>query len=604
MRLLNTSTLQVEEFLQSEVPDYVILSHTWGSEEVTLQDILSNVAPSKKGFAKLIGCCKRAKDDGFTYCWIDTCCIDKTSSAELSEAINSMYQWYKGACICYAYLEDVQGNPQLDDYKAFSKCRWFTRGWTLQELIAPGIVEFYNVSWVDIGTRSSLQKRLTAITGINEKILTGGNPLNCPVAVRMSWAARRETSRVEDQAYCLLGIFGVNMALLYGEGHRAFIRLQEEILRIDEDYTLFAWDINSSTGSLLASSPSQFRTFMPRSDLLFDELEDSTQVHDRDNLSRTPFSLLPPPHDSRPPQVTSRGIHITLPILHYQENTWHGFLAVIRIVPNQTYLLCVELSQIGNGENRYEKTYRHQGSLVLRPGSTVDEFRYTSIYVNPSVAHFDEAFPADRENWHPSIVRVELDPAVLSGIACIGSNMINLQSLYKQKPNSKPSNTKTTFRGISLTEFDIAPVRQQIFLDKLRTISKSLCKDRRDTKTAMTDLPHVYYGSASWGGAGSFRFHFSQTVFLDLDFPYGLEGEPCFTAELKFAGKRGSIPKTVQGLDISNASDRATLQVRDATTGGDKALHIKIAMRRVAALAIAPNSRHFVLILSEEHMMK
>jgi hypothetical protein len=220
------------------------------------------------------------------------------------------------------------------------------------------------------------------------------------------------------------------------------------------------------------------------------------------------------------------------------------------------------------------------------------------------VAHFDEAFPADRENWHPSIVRVELDPAILSEVACIGSNMINLQYLYKQKPNSKPSNTTTTFRGINLTEFDIAPVRQQIFLDKLRTISKSLCKDRRDTKTAMTDLPHVYYGSASWGGAGSFRFHFSQTVFLDLDFPYGLEGEPCFTAELKMAGKRGSIPKTVQGLDISNASDRATLQVRDATTGGDKALHIKIAMRRVAALAIAPNSRHFVLILSEEHMMK
>ncbi|CAN9229026.1 unnamed protein product [Alternaria alternata] len=139
--------LIVEEFLQSQVPDYVILSHTWGSEEITLQDILSNVAPSKKGFAKLIGCCKRAKDDGFTYCWIDTCCIDKTSSAELSEAINSMYQWYKGACICYAYLEDVQGNPQLDDYEAFSKSRWFTRGWTLQELIAPGIVEFYNVSW-------------------------------------------------------------------------------------------------------------------------------------------------------------------------------------------------------------------------------------------------------------------------------------------------------------------------------------------------------------------------------------------------------------------------------------------------------------------------
>jgi hypothetical protein len=604
MRLLNTSTLQVEEFLQSEVPDYVILSHTWGSEEVTLQDILSNVAPSKKGFAKLVGCCKRAKDDGFTYCWIDTCCIDKTSSAELSEAINSMYQWYKGACICYAYLEDVQGNPQLDDYEAFSKSRWFTRGWTLQELIAPGIVEFYNVSWVDIGTRSSLQKRLTGITGINGKILTGGNPLNCPVAVRMSWAARRETSRVEDQAYCLLGIFGVNMALLYGEGHRAFLRLQEEILRIDEDYTLFAWDVNSSTGSLLASSPWQFHTFMPRSDLLFDELKDPTQLHDRNNLSRTPFSLLPPPHDSRPPQVTSRGIHVTLPILHYQENTWHGFIAVMRIVPNQTYLLCVRLSQIGNGDNRYEKIYRHQGSLVLLPKNVLDEFRYSSIYVNPFVAHFDEAFPANRGNWDPPIVRVDLDPALLSEITCIGSNMINLRSVYEQEPESEQSNTTAAFQGISLTEFDVVPVRQQNLLDKLRTLSKVLCIDRGEARTTTTGPPHVYYGSASWSGACSFRFHFSQSVSLDLDFPYGLEDEPCFIAGLKMTGERGSIAYTLGGLDISNGSDRATLQVRDATTGGDRGLRIRIAMRRVAALPIAPNSRRFVLILTEEPMMK
>ena len=219
--------------------------------------------PSKKGFAKLTGCYEKAKNDGFRYCWIYTCCIDKTSSAELSEAINSMYQWYKDAHICYAYLEDLHGDPKLDNYEAFSKSRWFTRGWTLQELIAPQVVEFYDAFWVNIGTRSSLQERLTHITGINERILAGGDPLESSVAVRMSWAARRETSRLEDEAYCLLGIFGVNMPLLYGEGKRAFLRLQEEILHVDEDYTLFAWTQESQNKSLLASSLRDFQTFTP-----------------------------------------------------------------------------------------------------------------------------------------------------------------------------------------------------------------------------------------------------------------------------------------------------------------------------------------------------
>jgi hypothetical protein len=294
MRLLNTTTLEVEEFLQSQVPEYVILSHTWREEEVTLQDLLLGVAPSKKGFAKLTGCCEKAKNDGFRYCWIDTCCIDKTSSAELSEAINSMYQWYKDAHICYAYLEDLHRDPKLDNYEALSKSRWFTRGWTLQELIAPQVVEFYDAFWVDIGTRSSLQERLTHITGINERILAGGDPLKSSVAVRMSWAARRETSRLEDEAYCLLGIFGVNMPLLYGEGKRAFLRLQEEILHVDEDYTLFAWTQESQNKSLLASSLRDFQTFTPQLDPACNDPADITKIDLREDLSKNCFSLYPP----------------------------------------------------------------------------------------------------------------------------------------------------------------------------------------------------------------------------------------------------------------------------------------------------------------------
>ncbi|OAL54749.1 HET-domain-containing protein [Pyrenochaeta sp. DS3sAY3a] len=259
MRLINTTSLQVEEFLSNDAVDYVILSHTWEEEEVTLQDIQSGAAISKKGYAKITSCCQKAARDGFTYCWIDTCCIDKTSSAELSEAINSMYQWYQQARICYAYLADFHGTSrdvQLN-HPSFAEAKWFTRGWTLQELIAPSVVEFFNAEWEEIGTRLSLQTELSAITGINRPVLSGEDSSNYTVNVRMSWAAHRKTSRLEDGAYCLMGLFGVNMPLLYGEGLRAFRRLQEEIMRSAEDYTLLAW----STKGLPRTDPLALAAF-------------------------------------------------------------------------------------------------------------------------------------------------------------------------------------------------------------------------------------------------------------------------------------------------------------------------------------------------------
>ncbi|KAF2713962.1 HET-domain-containing protein [Pleomassaria siparia CBS 279.74] len=267
MRLLNTSTIQVEEFLSNEIPEYVILSHTWEEEEITLQDIQAG-ALNKKGYTKIKTCCSKAANDGFLYCWIDTCCIDKTSSSELSEAINSMYKWYQNSRICYAYLADFEESSAsvIENYRSFTESRWWTRGWTLQELLAPNVVEFYSVNWTEIGTKLSLHEQITEITGIDEGVLCGADPSRRNVAVRMSWAARRNTSRIEDQAYCLMGLFRVSMPLLYGEGNRAFIRLQEEIMRVREDYTLFAWsptivpgysDPHISKG-LLAYSPSDF----------------------------------------------------------------------------------------------------------------------------------------------------------------------------------------------------------------------------------------------------------------------------------------------------------------------------------------------------------
>jgi hypothetical protein len=212
MRLLDTTTITFKSFFNNaSIPPYAILSHTWGEEEVSFQDLLTPKAKDMIGYKKISDCCKQAVDDGFELAWVDTCCIDKTSSAELSEAINSMYQWYQDAQVCYVYLADVPSCDALSPNSKFGKSRWFTRGWTLQELLAPQSVVFYSSEWIELGTKSSLQSAITAITGVSKVVLLLNHPGEISVAQRMSWAANRETTRVEDIAYCLLGLFGVNM---------------------------------------------------------------------------------------------------------------------------------------------------------------------------------------------------------------------------------------------------------------------------------------------------------------------------------------------------------------------------------------------------------
>ena len=285
MRLLNSKTLEFEEFASNEIPPYAILSHTWGREEVPFADFGKIEAQGKEGYQKVKYMCRQASQDNLQYAWIDTCCIDKSSSSELSEAINSMYAWYADAEVCYAYLPDVAGQPNTHDAGTdFARSRWFTRGWTLQELLAPKKVVFYTAGWNRIGERSeqikvgerlaSIASLLSTITGIDEDILTGARSLHTTsVAKRMSWAATRTTTRIEDVAYCLLGIFSVNMPLLYGEGARAFIRLQEEIIKISDDETLFAWTNPQAPPELehglLATAPASFAdsgSFIPFAD--------------------------------------------------------------------------------------------------------------------------------------------------------------------------------------------------------------------------------------------------------------------------------------------------------------------------------------------------
>lgn len=218
-----------------DIPPYAILSHTWGKDEVTFRDLIDGTASTKAGYRKLNFCAKQAKLDDLHFFWIDTCCIDKSSSEELLEAINSMFRWYRNSAKCYAYLEDVSMEESAQNRSAFQKSRWFTRGWTLQELLAPEIVDFFSAEGEPLGSKSSLVQELAKVTRVPARALQGEALSHFSVGQRLKWADGRETTREEDMAYSLLGIFDIQMPLFYSEGRaKAFKRLHREILNSQE----------------------------------------------------------------------------------------------------------------------------------------------------------------------------------------------------------------------------------------------------------------------------------------------------------------------------------------------------------------------------------
>ncbi|KAE9372496.1 HET-domain-containing protein, partial [Stipitochalara longipes BDJ] len=318
MRLLNVNTMRLEEYFGSRIPDYSILSHCWGADEIGFQDINRPNWRSMRGAAKIESACTVSRRQNETYIWIDTCCIDKSSSAELSEAINSMYNWYQRATQCFAYLEDVSGTLFLDDpteidenaMDEIQRSRWFRRGWTLQELIAPRSVLFLNKEWNPLGERSSLSRLLSSITTVPEDILSEPEDItSCSIARKMSWAASRETSREEDMAYCLLGIFGVNMPLLYGEGMGAFIRLQEEILKESDDQSIFAWSLTDPLLPPLLPG----RVIIPGNNK--EGVLANHPAHFAGSANIVPFPSEP---ERQPFSMTNRGLRIELRVLNYR----------------------------------------------------------------------------------------------------------------------------------------------------------------------------------------------------------------------------------------------------------------------------------------------
>ena len=318
---------KVLDFHDDEATEYAILSHRWIDDtEVNYEEMIDlgkmdmqeqNEIRGRQGYKKILDTCKQTKEDGYKWVWIDTCCIDKRSSAELSEAINSMYRWYGNARACYAYLHDVDGPsfPTQQDEEKYRKSNgwpeWFSRGWTLQEMIAPSDVEFFNKDWQPIGNKKTLAKALESITRVPKHILADGLEGNRPcVAQIMSWAANRTTTRAEDRSYSLMGLLDVNMSMLYGEGKKAFHRLQLEIIRLSNDQSIFAWGWHRGDvgiGSVLADDPSFFE------DCYEMELMDLRSFTRR----RQPSILIDADHWGVFP-VTNRGIQIWMRLCPYR----------------------------------------------------------------------------------------------------------------------------------------------------------------------------------------------------------------------------------------------------------------------------------------------
>jgi hypothetical protein len=248
MRLLrcsDTGDFSLTQFRDEAIPPYAILSHTWGAdtEEVTFDDLINDRGKDKPGYNKIRFCGRQARQDGLQYFWIDTCCINKANKAELSQSINSMFRWYRNAARCYVYLSDVSITKRKADNEfvectweqAFRESRWFTRGWTLQELLAPSLVIFFSREGKRLGDKSSLSQQIYEITVVPKLALKGAPLSQFSIKRRLSWIETRQTKVEEDKAYSLLGIFDVEIPLRYGEGSvSAFRRLEEEINKLNE----------------------------------------------------------------------------------------------------------------------------------------------------------------------------------------------------------------------------------------------------------------------------------------------------------------------------------------------------------------------------------
>jgi hypothetical protein len=347
MRLLHTTDLTLRTFYGFP-PSYVILSHTWGDgAEVTLQELEAKGTSDKAGWAKIVNFCSLAKKKGYDWAWIDTCCIDKTSSAELQEAINSMYRYYRDSDLCIVHMADVPSKDGSPDWEStFKGSRWFQRGWTLQELLAPTDTEFWSADWTELlGTKGDLISLIQSATRISDRALSYFDPKAHYAVDILHWASSRQCTRKEDEAYALLGLLDINMPLLYGEGERAFVRLQQEVITGSDDESILAWSLPpreplSLGSSLFAPSVSYFSIPARRT-----EEEEDAAVQDRYRCKQCNgafrFEYLLKNHDMlcrygaieipRPFVMGNRGLHVRRVLYLRQPKTRPEYFVLLNV---------------------------------------------------------------------------------------------------------------------------------------------------------------------------------------------------------------------------------------------------------------------------------
>ena len=365
MRFIDTTSFKFREVPDSKLPKlkngYAVLSHrwTWGEDEIQFADVLSKEADlkSKDGYAKFAGACALAKKLGYDLLWIDTCCINKVDSVELGEAINSMYRWYSMSKLCIAYLQDVTSSVEI------RQSEWFNRGWTLQELIAPKSVRFYGRNWNYLGDKASLSDTLVSKTGIPNDILKRTkDPSACSVAQRMSWAAKRTTTRIEDRAYSLMGLFNVNMPMIYGEREQAFMRLQEHIISKSADESIFVWDL----------------------DLLEDSTRDAKQVH-CGLLATSPACFarcgnVVTTGRSQGFSINQFGLYISVPATPY---TLSSYYAPLKVKKEKTKGQCALLLSRLPDSDSFARTSSSTGESIVMTETLGDELRKFSVPLEP-----------------------------------------------------------------------------------------------------------------------------------------------------------------------------------------------------------------------------
>jgi len=376
MRLLNVESRQLHTYYDDTTPPYAILSHTWDQTEpeVSFEDMKNPAHVNMKHYDKIENTCKLAKTEGIEWVWIDTCCIDKSSSAELSEAINSMFRWYEQSAICFVHLADVEKvDIDNDPDSAFQACRWLTRGWTLQELLAPTKLVFYDSEWQAIGDRSLMAEHIQRRTAIPVEYLAEPRQdfRRARVGQRMSWASDRNTTRKEDLAYCLFGVFDINMPLLYGEGERAFRRLQEEIIRTSEDDSIFAWSPHHSIESLCQSSEPIPHTMqsVPK----YSPLAESPT-----SFSCLKYQILPHIRKAEKTwKVTTGGLRVSLPVYRRPKDPFTAFLLLNGVLErNINQVLALEVQR----RHPRSSDYVRIGFCVV-DWATLAAARYETIYV-------------------------------------------------------------------------------------------------------------------------------------------------------------------------------------------------------------------------------